>query len=173
MMAPMKFRIFCAVALTALLALTDAASAQERRKIYERVAGIASVIDGDTVEIHGTRIRLHGIDAPESGQTCHRSTGEPYRCGQTAALALAEFIGRKTVVCDPSPASKGRPDRYGRMIAICSVDRSTINEWMVDNGHAVSYLSKDYDLNQTKARLLRRGLWAGAFDMPSDYRKAR
>jgi endonuclease YncB( thermonuclease family) len=34
------------------------------------LAGQASVIDGDTLEIHGTRIRLYGIDALESGQAC-------------------------------------------------------------------------------------------------------
>ncbi len=32
------------------------------------VAGTASVIDGDTIEVHAQRIRLHGIDAPESRQ---------------------------------------------------------------------------------------------------------
>ncbi|HEX7883996.1 MAG TPA: hypothetical protein VF499_14825, partial [Afipia sp.] len=34
------------------------------------VAGQASVIDGDTIEIHGTRVRLYGIDAPEHDQLC-------------------------------------------------------------------------------------------------------
>ncbi len=34
------------------------------------VAGVASVIDGDTIEVHGQRIRIHGIDAPESRQLC-------------------------------------------------------------------------------------------------------
>jgi len=36
----------------------------------------ASVIDGDTIEVHGQRIRIHGIDAPESRQLC-RLDGKP------------------------------------------------------------------------------------------------
>ena len=36
------------------------------------VAGPTRVIDGDTIEVAGERIRLHGIDAPESGQSCRR-----------------------------------------------------------------------------------------------------
>jgi endonuclease YncB( thermonuclease family) len=63
------------------------------------VTGTASVIDGDTLEIHGQRIRLHGIDAPESGQTCEDAAGRHYRCGQKAALALSDKIGRSPVEC--------------------------------------------------------------------------
>src|SRR3546814_17954396 len=62
------------------------------------IVGQASVIDGDTIEVHGARIRLHGIDAPESDQLCVISE-EEVRCGQQAAIALYERIGRATVSC--------------------------------------------------------------------------
>jgi hypothetical protein len=47
----------------------------------DNLAGRASVIDGDTLEIHGTRIRLWGIDAPESNQLCRGEDSLQYRCG--------------------------------------------------------------------------------------------
>ena len=58
------------------------------------MAGVASVIDGDTIEVHGQRIRLHGIDAPESRQLC-RLDGKPWQCGKDAANALAVSGGDK------------------------------------------------------------------------------
>ncbi len=58
---------------------------------FADIVGRASVIDGDTIEIHGLRIRLHGVDAPEKGQPCFDAANQPYRCGQKAAMALDEF----------------------------------------------------------------------------------
>ncbi len=55
------------------------------------VAGPARVIDGDTLGIQGQRIRLHGIDAPESRQLC-RLNGKPWQCGKDAANALAAAL---------------------------------------------------------------------------------
>src|SRR5215469_18337938 len=97
------------------------------------VVGVASVIDGDTIEIHGQRIRLHGIDAPEASQLCDLD-GKPWRCGQASANALAEYLGRRTVTCDPRDR-----DRYRRLVAACSVAGTSINAWMVREGWAVAY----------------------------------
>jgi len=42
------------------------------REAPNDLTGIASVMDGDTLDLHGKRIRLYGIDAPESLQSCSR-----------------------------------------------------------------------------------------------------
>ena len=89
------------------------------------MAGVASVIDGDTLEIHGQRIRLHGIDASESRQLC-RLDGKPWPCGRDAANALAEKIARRYVTCE----DLGR-DRYKRIVARCTVAGEDLGEWMV------------------------------------------
>jgi endonuclease YncB( thermonuclease family) len=71
------------------------------------LTGRASVVDGDTLEIHGQRIGLFGIDAPESRQTCE-ADGQTYRCGEQAALALVDRIGQQTVACEPAiPTATG------------------------------------------------------------------
>ena len=80
----------------------------------EPVVGRASVIDGDTIEIRGTRFRLQGVDTPEHAQLCRDRSGKEYRCGQVAANALADKIGAGNVACDPITT-----DRYRRTVAIC------------------------------------------------------
>jgi endonuclease YncB( thermonuclease family) len=63
--------------------------------------GQASIIDGDTLEIHGTRIRLWGIDAPESNQLCRNDESLQYRCGAKTANELDAFIAQRQVDCSP------------------------------------------------------------------------
>ena len=60
------------------------------------VTGTARVIDGDTIEVQGQRIRLHGIDAPEGRQLCF-DDGEPWLCGTDATNALRDKIGDNPV----------------------------------------------------------------------------
>lgn len=95
------------------------------------LVGQASVINGDTVEIQGTRIRLWGIDAPESSQFCRGEDSLPYRCGTDAANTLDAFIARRPVNCTPISL-----DRYGRTVATCTVHGADVAEWLVSNGLA-------------------------------------
>lgn len=77
--------------LTCILTLLALALAQQS------IVGRASVVDGDTLEIQGVRIRLWGVDAVESSQTCLDPAGKPWPCGRRAALALSDFLGQRTV----------------------------------------------------------------------------
>ncbi|KQQ13704.1 nuclease [Methylobacterium sp. Leaf121] len=136
----------------------------------EPFVGRASIIDGDTLDVRGTRIRLHGIDAPESAQLCKDAAGKDYRCGQAAALALADHIGKRLVTCDPREI-----DRYGRVVAVCRADAEELNAWMVGQGHAVAYrrYTEDYVNTELTAKALRHGIWAGTFQDPSEWRRAK
>ena len=152
---PLSMALFCTVALAEPLHA-------------ETWTGVASVIDGDTLEIHGVRVRLEGIDAPESSQLCYDERHTAWRCGQAAARALDEFITRKTVHCETH--SK---DRYGRYIATCYLGRTDLNAALVATGLAVAYrkYSKRYILEEESARAANVGIWRGAFVMPWDWRR--
>ena len=56
------------------------------------ITGKPRVVDGDTVQINQTKIRLHGIDAPEMKQTCRTSEGKEQLCGQLAKQALERLV---------------------------------------------------------------------------------
>jgi len=136
----------------------------------DATTGRANVIDGDTIEIRGERIRLFGVDAPESAQTCRDAAGAAYRCGQRAALALADRIGVQTVNCNALDR-----DRFGRTVSECSVGGENMNAWLVRNGWAVAYRRYGggrYNADERAAKAARAGIWAGAFVMPEAYRRA-
>jgi len=147
--------------LLAGLSVIGSANAQSQ------IAGVASVTDGDTLVIHGNRIRLHGIDAPEIGQFCEKD-GERYRCGQQAALALAEKIGRSTIRCDRRDV-----DRYKRIVAVCWLGQEDLNGWMVRQGWAIAYrrYSLDYIEVEGQPKNAEIGIWAGSFIEPSKWRR--
>ena len=136
---------------------------------FADLVGRASVIDGDTIEIHGERIRLHGIDAPESSQVC-QVDGKPYRCGQRAALALADKIGAKAVRCEERDR-----DRYGRTVAVCFLGVEDIGAWAVSQGWALAFrrYSLDYVGEEDEAHAFNRGIWRGEFTVPCEWRAAR
>jgi endonuclease YncB( thermonuclease family) len=134
------------------------------------IVGRASIIDGNTIEIRGQRIRLFGIDAPDGGQTCKDAGGRSYRCGQRAAQALDYRISGNVVHCDPQDT-----DRSGRVVAICRAWGEDLNAWMVGLGWALAYreFSTRYVPAENLARARRAGMWAGEFTPPWEWRRSR
>ncbi|WP_316232852.1 thermonuclease family protein [Bradyrhizobium sp. SZCCHNPS2010] len=132
-------------------------------------SGIARVIDGDTIAIHGARVRLNGIDAPETKQTCVANDRE-YQCGLAATEALIQLIGSNTVDCEQTGT-----DRNGRAVARCMVNSTDVGAWMVEHGWAVAYrrYSLAYVDQESRARELKLGMWAGSFTAPEEWRRLK
>ena len=137
----------------------------------EMIAGRAAVVDGDTIEIHGKRVRFDGIDAPESAQLCNDQNGKSVRCGARSAEALASYLAESR----PTNCKIVGTDQYGRLIGTCKrQDGRDISEWLVRNGHALDWPRHSggrYQAYQQAAKDDRSGLWAGTFDEPWVWRK--
>jgi endonuclease YncB( thermonuclease family) len=134
------------------------------------LVGMAKVVDGDTLVVNGTRVRLEGIDAPEVGQTCKRRMIGAWACGTESTNALARLIEGKPVRCD----SRGL-DKYGRTLGVCFLGDLDVNAWMVRQGHAWAFIkySTSYVQDETQARAQRIGIWQGQSTPPWEYRENR
>lgn len=136
----------CALAISLLLSLPRALAQSPS------ISGIASVVDGDTIEIHGERIRLGGFDAPESGARCGRAN-----VYTMAASALADHIASRTVTCTIT----GR-DAYGRTTADCVAGGVDLGDHLVSAGWARDwprYSGGRYASAEAQARAAGVGIW--------------
>jgi len=131
------------------------------------ISGVPRIVDGDTLEVAAVKIRLEGIDAPESDQVCLDHQSSKWTCGIAARDRLAEHIGNRSVDCTPTGS-----DKYGRTLAVCSTAHEDLNGWMVRQGWALAFTkySKVYVAEEEQARNAQRGLWSGAFIAPWDWR---
>ncbi len=134
---------------------------------WSTLSGRAKVIDGDTIVIRGWHIGFDAIDAPESGQSCE-ADGQPWRCGEQAALALADKIGTASVTC----AERGN-DRDGHTLALCTLGELNLNRWLVAEGWALAdrCSSMRYVAQEDAARAAGNGIWRGRFVPPWDWRR--
>src|SRR3954470_23225468 len=96
--------------------------------------GTVRVVDGDTLDMGGTRIRLWGIDAPESAQNCEGKDCQTYECGRDSKAVMNELTRGQTVTCAPKDT-----DRYGRTVAVCRTEAGDINAAIVRRGWAVDW----------------------------------
>ncbi|GEC16487.1 thermonuclease family protein [Nitrobacter winogradskyi] len=135
--------------------------------VASEINGIPRIVDGDTVEIASTKIRLFGIDAPETDQLCIDGTGQKWACGIASRDALAVFSSNRPWAC-----SVTGEDRYGRSLASCAVASKDVSQWMVRSGWALAFVkySDRYIADDAAARASKAGLWAGAFIAPWDWR---
>ncbi len=122
------------------------------------------VIDGDTFENDSERVRLFGIDAPESDLPG----------GVQAAEALRRLIGKTNPNCREVDR-----DRYGRIVALCSISGGDLSLAMLRAGHAVvwcHYVRKlrpnllgPFQHAELEAKRAGRGIWARKFNPWRDW----
>ena len=126
--------------------------------------GVASIIDGDTLDIRDNRYRFNGIDTPERGARCGNTN-----VYQKASLALSDLVGRKNVQCEPNGKKNGK-----RLIATCFVllpnnQRLNLSEELVSMGWArdwPKYSNGRYAKVEKQARLAKEGIWG--LECPDD-----
>ena len=115
--------------------------------------GRAIIIDGDTIEINGERIRFGGIDTPEREKIGHQFSKEK----------LKEKIGKKIVVC----VREKNKDYWKRTVAECFINDESLSSFMVINGYAcdyVKYSKKKYAKEQEYAKTNKMGIWKMKFN---------
>lgn len=134
------------------------------------VTGTVRVIDGDTFDVGGTRVRLFGIDAPEKDQHCVTEQGVKWGCGDWVSTQVRQRFQGRVATCDEKDV-----DQYGRVVATCAVAGEDVGRALVSDGLAFAYrrYSMEYDLDEKGAAVNDRGLWASAVQSPAQFRQTR
>ncbi|MEP1520814.1 thermonuclease family protein [Ascidiaceihabitans sp.] len=132
--------------------------------------GRVVVIDGDTFDVGDTRVRLHGVDAPEKDQHCVTEQGTSWQCGAWVNDQVRQRIQGQIATCTQITV-----DRYNRVVASCDVAGEDIGRALVSDGLAFAYAkySTAYVLDEKGAAINDRGLHASRVQSPSQFRKSR
>ena len=131
------------------------------------LSGVPRIVDGDTLAIGAIKVRLEGIDAPETDQLCLSASGNRWACGVDARDKLAAHIAGRSISCSSSGS-----DAYHRTLGTCFLVAENLNAWIVQQGWALAYVqySSAYVRDESDARAGRHGLWQGGFIAPWDWR---
>lgn len=137
------------------------------------LAGQPRIIDGDTLDLNGVRVRMQGIDALEHDQQCNRREGGRYACGAAARETLARLVGNRPITCTPDGT-----ETHGRSVAICTLRQDDgaeldLNGAMVRSGYAFDcprYSKGRYAREEAAAKAEGIGAWAGRFQYPWSHR---
>lgn len=128
------------------------------------------VVDGDTLNLDGQKIRLAGLDAPELKQKCKHKNSTEWDCGLCASAFLEGLISSREITCHNTGI-----DYYKHAIATCYAGSVEINKEIVRAGYAVAYkkYSNSYSEDEAYAKHHKNGIWAGTFDTPESHRKEK
>lgn len=132
------------------------------------MAEAVRVVDGDTIVVGIIIHRIHGIDAPEFGQTCKAASGKDWACGKAALAEMEKLVlSAHRVECD----DRGQ-DGYGRQLSLCHADGEDIGRRLVKDGLAWSFrkYSHDYDADEDEAHGRATGVWQAETEAPWDFR---
>ena len=160
---PIFSRIIPTTALTIGVTLGTLCAA----RAAEVVVGSARVIDGDTIQVGDARVRLEGIDAPETRQSCINARGREWACGRAASRELQQILGTRQVRCEGNAK-----DDYGRLLGTCSIGSTDINAEMIRHGLAWAFVkySTTYLGVEKEARQARRGVFDADNTPPWEFR---
>ena len=135
---------------------------------YPFVEGYAEAISGSMLSVNGLHIKLLGVEAPYMQQTCANKFGQAYNCGQVSRNWLQDWLQNKTVKCHIIS-----PEKNGRATGVCFSQGYDVGAVVVNAGWAVAY-TKNTDIYvpyEQQAGTKKRGLWAGTFYKPWDWKK--
>ena len=134
------------------------------------ISGVPIISDGDTLKIWNQGIRLEGIDAPETAQTCTKKDGAVWKCGEAAANYLQKITKGKEITCKGSET-----DQYKRLLATCYMGEINLNQHIIEQGWAVAYIeySDTYLSYERKAQQQSNGIWNSKFVRPAAFRSGQ
>lgn len=145
----------------------DLMGSAPRQQDWSALAAEVRVVGGDTLRLGDRTVRLAKVNAPERGQSCADAVGQAFDCGAAAAEALSRLVNGRSVVCLVSGS-----DRFGRGLGLCSAGGAELNAGLVAAGWALAAEDNgEVQALEAEARRAARGLWAGGFALPEDWRR--
>ena len=169
--------------LVALIFLASCLINQSSHAVIRTVTGtVTKVSDGDTIHLTTPeqtilKVRLYGIDSPETDKIDHKTgrvniPGQPY--GEESWKALESKIMGKTVKVDILDI-----DKYRRMVGMIYLNDRNINLEMISEGYAeafIEYLKEPYRSEflkvEKEARAAKKGIWSlPVYERPREFRK--
>jgi endonuclease YncB( thermonuclease family) len=154
-MRPHKLRLQAAQALIAV-ALIGAVAVLSPEPALRTTPAAAEelhhvrVIDGDTIDANGQRIRLANIDTPEIGRGA-RCAAERRLGARATQRARALINAAARIQTDPV----GRTDSYGRTVAYVLIDGRDLGEALIAEGLARPWLGRRQPWCDAQSRLIR------------------